>query len=151
MTVAADWILRVARPDVLVNAWSHDEGVCSDFDRPFIDAWKASGITCIFQNAGEEGSDPLRLVKRLARFTYVTDRMREFVTKAVEPDDVVAAKKAGRFDYDAFDRLTEHALNNELETFDPREVLAGFETLMTELGVMPFDEEELPREDPKTF
>ena len=59
-------------------------------------AWKASGVTAVFQNAGEEGSDPLRLVKRLARFTYVTDRMRDFVTKAVEPDDVLAAKKAGR-------------------------------------------------------
>lgn len=56
-------------------------------------AWEAAGVTCIFQNAGEEGSDPMRLIKRLARFTYVTDRMRDFVSKAVQPDDVVAAKK----------------------------------------------------------
>ena len=26
------------------------------------DAWRASGVTCIFQNAGEEGQDPLRLI-----------------------------------------------------------------------------------------
>ncbi|HEX4823167.1 MAG TPA: S8 family serine peptidase [Candidatus Polarisedimenticolaceae bacterium] len=54
MTLAADWALRVARPDVLVNAWSHDEGPCSEFDRPFIDAWKASGIFVVFP-AGNGG------------------------------------------------------------------------------------------------
>lgn len=62
----------------------------------FRSAWRASGVTCIFQNAGEEGQDPLRLLKRLARFTFVTDAMRDFVTKAAVPEDVVAAKKAGR-------------------------------------------------------
>lgn len=54
MTLAADWALRVARPDVLVNAWSHDEGRCNAFDRPFIDAWKASGIFVVFP-AGNGG------------------------------------------------------------------------------------------------
>jgi len=57
MTLAADWVLRTARPDVLVNAWSHDEGPCSDFDRPFIDAWKASGIFVVFP-AGNGGPGP---------------------------------------------------------------------------------------------
>lgn len=57
MTLAADWMLRVGRPDVLVNAWSHDEGICSDFDRPFIDAWKASGIFVVFP-AGNAGPAP---------------------------------------------------------------------------------------------
>jgi subtilisin family serine protease len=57
MTLAADWILRVARPDILVNAWSHDEGECNDFDRPFIDAWKASGIFVVFP-AGNAGPGP---------------------------------------------------------------------------------------------
>jgi bacillopeptidase F len=66
MTLAADWILRVARPDVLVNAWSHDEGECNDFDRPFIDAWKASGIFVVFPagNGGPErasGESPAQL------------------------------------------------------------------------------------------
>lgn len=58
--------------------------------------WRASGVTCIFQNAGEEGQDPMRLIKRLARFTYATDLLRGFVSKAAVPDDVVAAKKEGR-------------------------------------------------------
>jgi membrane dipeptidase len=60
------------------------------------DAWRASGVTCIFQNAGEEGQDPMRLLKRLARFTYVTDMMRGFVSKAASPQDVLTAKQEGR-------------------------------------------------------
>ena len=59
-------------------------------------AWRASGVTCIFQNAGEEGQDPLRLIKRLARFTFATDVLRGFVSKAAVPDDIVAAKREGR-------------------------------------------------------
>jgi subtilisin family serine protease len=66
MTLAADWALRVAKPDVLINAWSHDEGECNDFDRPFIDAWKASGIFVVFPagNAGPgraSGESPAQL------------------------------------------------------------------------------------------
>jgi membrane dipeptidase len=59
-------------------------------------AWQAAGVTCIFQNAGEEGNDPLRLLKRLARFTYVTDHLRDFVFKAVSPRDIEAARREGR-------------------------------------------------------
>ena len=62
----------------------------------FRSAWRASGVTCIFQNAGEEGQDPMRLIKRLARFTLVTDAMKDFVSKAIVADDVTAAKRAGR-------------------------------------------------------
>ncbi len=62
----------------------------------FVQAWEAAGVTCIFQNAGEEGQDPMRLVKRLARFTYATDMMPDFMPKAVTPDDVETAKRLGR-------------------------------------------------------
>jgi membrane dipeptidase len=62
----------------------------------FISAWEAAEVTCIFQNAGEEGQDIRKLVKRLAHFTYVTDMMRDFVQKAVTPDDIVAAKKQNK-------------------------------------------------------
>jgi hypothetical protein len=41
----------------------------------FETAWRAAGVTCIFQNAGEEWQDPLRLLVRLARFTFVTDSL----------------------------------------------------------------------------
>ncbi len=59
-------------------------------------AWAASGVTSVYQNAGQECQDPLRLLKRLARFTFVTDILREFVSKAAVPDDIEAAKAAGR-------------------------------------------------------
>jgi membrane dipeptidase len=62
----------------------------------YMDAWNAAGVTCIQESAGEEGQDPMRLIKRMARFTYVTDRLRDFVDKAVTPDDIVAAKKRNR-------------------------------------------------------
>ncbi|MEE3369218.1 MAG: membrane dipeptidase [Planctomycetota bacterium] len=59
------------------------------------DAWRASGVTCIFQNAGQEGQDPLRLLKRLARFTFATDMLRGFVSKAAIPADILDVKKRG--------------------------------------------------------
>ena len=59
-------------------------------------AWKASGVTCIFQNAGEEGNAVERLLKRLARFTYSTDHMKDFIFKAVTPDDIIRAKKENK-------------------------------------------------------
>ena len=61
----------------------------------FLQAWKASGVTCIFQNCGEEGNDPLRLMKRLARFTYLTDMLGDDLRRAIFPADVQRAKEAG--------------------------------------------------------
>jgi len=63
--------------------------------KEFLDAFHAAGVTCIFQNAGEEGSDPLKLIKRLAHFTRATDLMRPELSKIVTADEVLAAKKAG--------------------------------------------------------
>lgn len=57
----------------------------------------------------------------------------------------------GKFDYEAFDRLVEKAGNEEMPDYDYREVLKGIESVMTQLGVMPFDENGLPPEDPSTF
>ncbi len=59
----------------------------------FNEAMLVSGVTTIFQNAGEEGQDPLRLMKRLARFTYLTDRLRGTLIRATHPDDIVEAHK----------------------------------------------------------
>ena len=61
----------------------------------FLQAWKTSGVTCVFQVCGEEGSDPLVLIKRLARFTYLTDSIRDILRRAVFPDDVRQAKRDG--------------------------------------------------------
>jgi membrane dipeptidase len=62
----------------------------------YLDAWNAAGVTCVVQNAGEEGSSPLRLLKRLAHFTHLTDVMRESVARAAFPPDIEAAKKQGK-------------------------------------------------------
>jgi len=57
MTLAADWMLRVGRPDVIINAWSDPYGDCNDFDLPFINAWKAAEMFVVFP-AGNRGPDP---------------------------------------------------------------------------------------------
>ncbi len=62
----------------------------------YLDAWNASGVTCVLQNAGEEGSSPLRLLKRLAYLTYLTDRLRGHVVRAAFPADIEAAKTQGK-------------------------------------------------------
>jgi hypothetical protein len=55
------------------------------------------------------------------------------------------------FDYEAFDRVVELALNESLSDYDYAALLEGIESVMTQLGVMPFDERDLPREDPSTY
>ncbi len=57
----------------------------------------------------------------------------------------------GSFDYGAFNGLVEKAMTQEMPDYDYREILRGIESVMTRLGVMPFDENELPPEDPSTF
>jgi len=61
----------------------------------FVEAWEAAGVTCILQNAGEEGQSALRLLKRLARYTYAADLLRPFLRRAATPDDIVQTKKDG--------------------------------------------------------
>jgi membrane dipeptidase len=63
--------------------------------KEFLDAFHAAGVTCVFQNTGEEGNDPLRLIKRLAHFTRATDLMKPSLSKVVRADEVVALKKEG--------------------------------------------------------
>lgn len=60
------------------------------------EALRCSGVTCIFQNAGEEGQDPLRLIKRLARFTYLSDMLRDTLVRAAVPDDIETAQRNGK-------------------------------------------------------
>jgi hypothetical protein len=57
----------------------------------------------------------------------------------------------GTFDFEAFDRLMEQALHEDIAGYDHRPLLTGIERVMTQLGVMPFDESTLPPEDPATF
>ena len=80
------------REDMSMTRWATDTVERNEF----LDAMRAAGVTCIFQNAGEEGSDPLRLIKRLARFTYATDLARDDCAKAVRASEVEEAKKRGK-------------------------------------------------------
>ncbi len=57
----------------------------------------------------------------------------------------------GNFDFGGFDRLVERALQEEMPDYDYHELLSGLESVMQQLGVMPFDETTLPAEDPMTF
>jgi hypothetical protein len=55
-----------------------------------------------------------------------------------------------RFDYAGFKELMETA-PAESSDFDYMEILNRIETVMTRLGVLPFDESDLPPEDPSTY
>jgi hypothetical protein len=57
----------------------------------------------------------------------------------------------GTFDFVAFDKLVEYASDNEMQDYDYNKLQHGIESVMTRLGVMPFDEAALPPEDPATF
>ncbi len=48
MSLCADWMLNVGRPDIIVNAWSHGSVQCDTFDLDFINAWKAAEIFPVF-------------------------------------------------------------------------------------------------------
>ena len=74
------------------------------------------------------------------------------------PDDraryaalVSAAVLDGRFDFGRFDQLLTRALQAELPAAAVSGILGGVESVLTQLGVLPFDESELPPEDPGTL
>ncbi len=62
----------------------------------FAEAMRCSGVMAIFQNAGEETQEPLQLLKRLARFTYLSDNLRGTLVRATSPQDIEAAHQAGQ-------------------------------------------------------
>lgn len=59
----------------------------------------------------------------------------------------------GSFDFASFKELMERSLNEEagMNTYDWKELVKGVEQVMTDLGVMPFDDAALPPEDPSTY
>ena len=84
-----------------INDLEEDHHMTRCIDTPeekqeFVDAFEASGVTCIFQNAGEESNSVQVLLKRLARFTYVTDMMPDFVKKGLKANDSISAKNENR-------------------------------------------------------
>lgn len=53
-------------------------------------------------------------------------------------------------DYDALNDLVDVALKKDMSSYDYTDFLNDIESVMTQLGVMPFDEDELPPEDANT-
>jgi membrane dipeptidase len=84
--------LQDLREDMMMTRYADDERERKEFEN----AWKAAGVTCVGQNAGEENNRIDILLKRLARFTYATDKTRDFMFRAVFPEDVVRAKQENK-------------------------------------------------------
>jgi hypothetical protein len=57
----------------------------------------------------------------------------------------------GGLDYAEFEKLVDTALTEEMTGYDYSEFLKSLESVMIQLGVMPFDEDARPPEDPSTF
>jgi hypothetical protein len=57
----------------------------------------------------------------------------------------------GTLDFAAFDKVVEKALEEEMPGYDYNGLLTDLESVMLQLGVLPFDENDLPPEDPSTF
>lgn len=89
---ASDAELADLREEMPMIRYVNDIGERTEY----MTAWEAAGVTCILQNTGEEGNAIDRLIKRLARYTYATDRLSDFVCKAVTPEDIVQAGKQKR-------------------------------------------------------
>lgn len=54
-------------------------------------------------------------------------------------------------DFNAIDSVVDKALEGEMPGYDYIGFLATMESILTSLGVLPFDENELPPENPSTF
>ena len=59
-------------------------------------AWEYAGVDCIFQNAGVEGNDVERLLKRFSFFTNLIDRVPDLLERAAYPDRLPGIRARGR-------------------------------------------------------
>lgn len=64
--------------------------------KEFINAWNASGVTCMFQNAAYSCNTIDKLIKRLSRFTYTTEKMKDFIGRAFSPAEIIQAKNENK-------------------------------------------------------
>ena len=80
----------------LRESMSMNRNATSERERKeFLDDFHADGVTFIFQNNGVEGSDPMRLIKRLAHFTKASDALKPALSKVTTADEIESLKKAG--------------------------------------------------------
>lgn len=136
-----------------------DEGAMGPADGPLMRARLhiRGGMRRIRQGKTEAGivtlSDALS-----AGLDYAIEAHRDTLATDNVNDErgAIAALKGARvigsgFDYDGFQRVVDEALLGRVDEIEMAKSLAGFDGIMHELGVMPFDEARLPKEDPATF
>ena len=78
--------------EMLMTGWAAEERLREEYRA----AWEASGVTCMFLNAGEESNDPLRLLKRLSRYVALTDALPDILERAVTVEGIRAAHARGK-------------------------------------------------------
>ncbi|HWL53668.1 MAG TPA: membrane dipeptidase [Chthoniobacteraceae bacterium] len=78
--------------DQWATGWVADEALREEYRQTL----EAAGVTCLCINAGEEGNHPDRLLRRLARLTFLIDMMPDLLARAATPADIVAAHRAGK-------------------------------------------------------
>jgi len=57
----------------------------------------------------------------------------------------------GTFDFNLFRQVVDRALEAEIAVKDTSGIVEGVESVLSQLGVLPFDEGDLPPEDPSTL
>jgi len=80
------------REEQLMTRWVETPELRKDYR----EAWEAAGVSCLFINAGEEGNDPLVLLKRLARYTYLMDEMPDLIDRATSVEQIRSSHRNGK-------------------------------------------------------
>lgn len=75
-----------------LTGWLAHPDLVEEYQR----AWEASGVTCIFQNAGGEGNSPVGQIHRLACHTAMTDSLPDFLRRAAHPKEIRNAHANGQ-------------------------------------------------------
>ena len=84
--------LQDLREEMLMTGWTSEDRLREEYRA----AWEASGVTCMFLNAGEETNDPVRLLKRLSRYVALTDALPDILERAVTVEGIRAAHARGK-------------------------------------------------------
>lgn len=87
--------LQDYRENETMTRWAFD----ADQKREAQAAWEASGVNCIFVNAGEESNQVNTLIHRLARRSHAAAVSPEVCSRAVTPDDIERAGEANAHCY----------------------------------------------------
>lgn len=77
---------------MLMVGWTREARLREEYR----EAWDASGVTCMFINAGEESNDPMRLLKRLSRYIALADAMPDVLDRVVSAEGILQAKAHGK-------------------------------------------------------